>query len=382
MRAVHSGLEQGCFVPLRSLAFLVTCLLFAGALFAQTDVVYTLTESRTAVAGSPPETESFIATVTPSPVAVVILLAGATGEIQLAAAPPDGTLGVTEANTLVRSRWLFAGHGLYTITLDAASDFYLLANGLQGYEGSSEHVADLLAVISWARTNVPGVPVWVVGVSRGTAGAFVAGLYSPGAGGPDGLVLASSINDTTDADSVLMANLAGITVPVLLINDAGNTCTGTLASGETAVKTSLTKSPKVGMELLPSAGLTALTNNCKTLSDHAFFGDEDLLAKDIALWIGSTQTQLGSGANPAAFGNPVTFTATVSYFARAGTPTGTVTFKDVTTATTLGSSPLVSGVATLTTSALSTGNHRIIAMYGGDTVSGRSNSSALVQQIH
>src|SRR5262249_8041435 len=154
---------------------------------------------------------------------------GTDGNIKLT---PDGlgggTLDINSSNFLTRDRWLFAGHGLYTITLDAASDFLMLSTVLTGQQGSTAHVSDVLSVISWARTNVPGVPIWVVGTSRGTAGAFVAGQFSPGAGGPDGLVLASSINDTTDADSVIMANLANITVPVLLINDTGNTCTGTL----------------------------------------------------------------------------------------------------------------------------------------------------------
>ncbi len=264
----------------------VVWLLFAAVSFAQTDVVYTLSGYRSPVTGPPPVQESFIATVTPSPIAVVIFLAGATGNIQLTPLDPDGTIDVTVPNG--RNRWLYAGHGLYTITLDAATDFLQLPNVLQGYEGSTAHVQDILAVISWARSIVPGVPVCVVGISRGTAGAFVAGQYSPGAGGPDGLVLASSINDTTDVDSVLKANLGNITVPVLLINNAGNMCTGTQASGETAVKKALKMSPKVSLKLLPSGGLTPLTDECGGLSDHAFFGVEDLLVKDIALWIEST----------------------------------------------------------------------------------------------
>ncbi len=379
MEAVRSGFEKSRFKRLVLLAVLVAYVFLAAVLFAQTDVVYTLTVPRTPVAGPPPVQESFIATLTPSPAAVVISLAGATGNIQLTPLAPDGTLDVTTFNG--RNRWLYAGHGLYTITLDAPTDFKLLPNVLQGYEGSSQHVTDILTVIAWARSTLPGVPVWVVGTSRGTAGAFVAGQYSPGAGGPDGLVLASSINNTTDADSLLMASLADITVPVLLINNNGNTCPGTQASGEAAVKKALNMSPKVGTALLPSGGLTALTNNCGGLSDHAFFGVEDQLVRTIALWIGSTTTTLTTSANPSTFGNSVTFTATVSYLARLGTPTGTVTFRDITKAKTLGSSPLVSGVATFATSTLSVGNHKITATYGGDASSHDSASTVLVQQI-
>ena len=57
-------------------------------------------------------------------------------------------------------------------------------------------------------------------------------------------------------------------------------------------------------------------------------------------------TALTSSANPAVFGQPVIFTATVT--GTNGTPTGTVTFKDGTNS--LATNSLVSGVATYTNS--------------------------------
>src|SRR5207244_38522 len=80
----------------------------------------------------------------------------------------------------------------------------------------------------------------------------------------------------------------------------------------------------------------------------------------------STTTAVTSSANPAVFGQPVTFTATVSAVAPSvGTPTGTVTFRDGTTAP--GTATLTNGTATLTTSGLSVGSHTITVVYGGDT---------------
>src|SRR5262249_1360145 len=71
------------------------------------------------------------------------------------------------------------------------------------------------------------------------------------------------------------------------------------------------------------------------------------------------QTTLTSSLNPSLFGQPVTFTATVTAVAPAtGTPTGTVTFRDGTTS--LGTVMLnASGIATLTTTTLSVGGHWI-----------------------
>jgi len=76
----------------------------------------------------------------------------------------------------------------------------------------------------------------------------------------------------------------------------------------------------------------------------------------------STTTTLTSSANPATYGQSVTFTATVAATGQGGgTPTGSVTFSDGQTA--LGSVNLTGGVATYTTSQLTAGNHTIYAAY-------------------
>jgi hypothetical protein len=179
---------------------------------------------------------------------------------------------------------LFGGQNLYVITPDAATDFYRLPNGLMDQQGSGAHITDILQLIAWARSTVPGVPVWVVGTRRGTAGAFVAALYDPGAGGPDGLVFASPVT-STDPDSVLSANLAAITVPTLIINNSDNMCNGTLPSSDPAVKQALTSSPKVAIEMVTGDSFTPLTDQCKDLSPHGFFGIEPKTVKKIASWI-------------------------------------------------------------------------------------------------
>src|SRR5205807_4703467 len=78
----------------------------------------------------------------------------------------------------------------------------------------------------------------------------------------------------------------------------------------------------------------------------------------------NTVTALLSSVNPSSFGQTVTFTATVS--SSAGTPTGSVQFKD--NGANLGGSNTLngSGVATLSTSSLTAGTHTITADYSGD----------------
>ncbi len=73
----------------------------------------------------------------------------------------------------------------------------------------------------------------------------------------------------------------------------------------------------------------------------------------------------------------MTFTATVT----GSSPTGTVQFKD--NGVNLGTPVTLSGgVATLTTSALTPGNHSITAVYSGDTNNAGSTSPVLTQTVN
>ncbi len=91
-----------------------------------------------------------------------------------------------------------------------------------------------------------------------------------------------------------------------------------------------------------------------------------------------TTTVLGSSANPSAYGQAVTFTATV-------TPTGPypltgrVWFKDGTIG--IGSATVSGGVATLTKLRMAVGTHPITAQYLGDSANGKSTSAVLNQVV-
>jgi hypothetical protein len=91
----------------------------------------------------------------------------------------------------------------------------------------------------------------------------------------------------------------------------------------------------------------------------------------------ATSTSITSLLNPSASGQSVTFTATVT----GASPTGMVQFKDG--ASNLGSAvTLAGGVATFTTSSLTTGSHSITAVYGGDGNNTTSTSAALTQTVN
>src|SRR5262249_53379445 len=96
----------------------------------------------------------------------------------------------------------------------------------------------------------------------------------------------------------------------------------------------------------------------------------------------STTVALASSVNPAVTGQAVTFTATVAAVAPgAGTPTGTVTFKDGNVV--LGTAPVgADGTARFTTSFAAASGHVITAVYSGDPNFVGSTSQAFTEQVN
>lgn len=88
---------------------------------------------------------------------------------------------------------------------------------------------------------------------------------------------------------------------------------------------------------------------------------------------------LQSSLNPAAFHQPVTFTAIVTITNGVGTPTGSITFYDGITV--LGVIATSTGSASFTTATLTPGTHSISASYSGDGNNPAAASSTLLQQI-
>lgn len=112
------------------------------------------------------------------------------------------------------------------------------------------------------------------------------------------------------------------------------------------------------------------------LSDSTEFlsGSEDSLSQQVNK--AATSTALVSSAPSSVFGQPVTFTASVTVTAPgAGAPTGDIVFKDGSSV--LATVPVNSAFqATLTTSALAVGQHAITATYSGDGSFLGSNASS------
>lgn len=104
-----------------------------------------------------------------------------------------------------------------------------------------------------------------------------------------------------------------------------------------------------------------------TYAGNLTFGPATSGAVNQVVTTGSTTTALTVAPNPAAVGNTVTFSATVTATAPAtGTPTGNVTFSA--NGTPIGAAVALdsTGKATVTSSALPAASHTIVATYAGD----------------
>jgi dienelactone hydrolase len=213
------------------------------------------------------------------PKAAVILFPGHHGGLQISS---DGRLKWGEDNFLVRTRDLFAAQGLLTAVVDAPSDRQSDPY-LGGFRYTREHVADIKAVIAWLKQQAK-VPVWLIGTSMGTQSAAIIGIRLPvAAGGPDGLVLTSTILRIDKVKPVPDLLLGKIGVPVLVVHHKQDGCEYTPYSEVPRLMAGLSASPR--KELLTVDGGQTRQNPCSALTYHGFFGIEKDVVTKIAQWI-------------------------------------------------------------------------------------------------
>lgn len=226
----------------------------------------------------PGVTQRFIY-ITPAaaPKGAVILMAGGHGGLQIF---PGGSMAWGNGNFLVRTRQQFADAGFAVAVPDAPSDRQS-APFLNGFRQTPEHAADIKAVIAWLKQQTP-TPVWLVGTSRGTQSAgYVATELTPAQGGPDGLVLTSTILTDTTGRAVPRMPLERITIPVLVVHHELDGCRACAIGYMPQLMASLPKTPRT--ELITLKGGQSVGDPCEAMAYHGFNGIEaEVLAKTTA----------------------------------------------------------------------------------------------------
>jgi hypothetical protein len=199
-------------------------------------------------------------------------------------------------------------------------------------------------------------------------------------------VLATTQTTVSSSSNPSFANAPlTFTAVVVGFDPMGSTPTGTVTFSDGA-----TPLGTVGL----SAGIATL--NVSTLSvtgsphqitaqysGSPFFAGSTSSALAETILTTPTSTTLTSSPLVSVTGQPVVFTATVTSIV-GGTvplPSGSVTFVDTTTSTTLGSPTLTGDSASVTVSTLGVGNHVITATFNPTTGSGYGESSATIPQL-
>jgi len=196
------------------------------------------------------------------------------------------------------------------------------------------------------------------------------------------IVTASTTTTTTTTlppTTTTTSTTSTTTAPPTTTSTTTSTSTTTTTLPPTTTTTSTTSTTTTTTTLPPT---TTTTSTTSTTTAPPTTTSTTTSASTTTTTLPGTTTGLASSVHPwSVFGQPVTFTATVTANSPgAGTPTGTVTFKDGSSA--LGTGTLNgSGQATFTTSTLAVGSHSITASYGGDANFSGSTSSTLTQTV-
>jgi pimeloyl-ACP methyl ester carboxylesterase len=210
------------------------------------------------------------------PVASVILFTGGNGIL--------GSMhrrALNSRNFLIRTRGDYAAAGFLVASVDAPSDH---PEGMDGFRSSREHAEDIAAVIAYLRQKA-SVPVWLIGTSMGTISAANAAARLK-SGGPDGLVLTSSIVAAGRISAAIgdRVDLGAIAVPTLVVHNREDACPVCPFSAVPGLLAALTRAPRKAL-IAVNGGSPPQSAPCQPLARHGYFGIEDEVVADIVRWI-------------------------------------------------------------------------------------------------
>ncbi len=224
------------------------------------------------------------------PRAIAILFVGGQGALHI----PDhtGPNWQNPGNFLSRSRENFRKRGLYVAVVDAPSD--RREGMVYNFRITADHATDLAAVMADLRRRAPGVPVWLIGTSRGSISAANIAARLQGTAGPDGVVLTSSVTRpgglySLSRDTVLDASLSDIHVPVLIVNHRDDACQVAVPADAPRILARLSGALRKEA-LLVEGGGPARGDPCEPYGYHGYPGIEDRVVNTIVDWILAPKT--------------------------------------------------------------------------------------------
>lgn len=234
-------------------------------------------------------TEYTLSGVAESATAALVLLPGGGGFLEF---DGQGCPQSPKGNSLVRKQALFHENGLVTALVDAPSD-YQGNEGLGGFRIAREHAEDIGRVIADMRKRT-GLPVWLVGTSRGAISAANAASRLRGAEAPDGLVLTSPVTSGFEggrkrwvSQTVFSSDLDAIRMPVLVVVHAADKCVRTPPVLGPRIIRMTGSSREQAVTIVGGPGWSGgeSVEACKARSPHGFLEQEADVVAGIARFI-------------------------------------------------------------------------------------------------
>lgn len=210
-----------------------------------------------------------------APAALALLYVGGAGRIN--ARDDNGHVTYGARNFLPRSGAEFVRNAILPVVMDAPSDQGELSDT---YRMGAEQTADARAVIAELKRRYPGLPVYLVGTSRGSISAAYVGrdLGQEVAG----VVLTSSVfggpNPRRQVPTLRGFDYGGIQSRLLLVHHREDGCEHAPYAG----------AARLGSRydlISVSGGRPAESGPCEPLSAHGYFGKEAQTVDAMAAWM-------------------------------------------------------------------------------------------------
>jgi hypothetical protein len=256
------------------LSLLVPLLLLFGGTATTAEEIVTLSTR-------PGVTQSFfIAALPQNPQAIAILFPGASGRIRLRLEKDQIKFGPN--NFLVRSRAEFVIRGVVTVIIDAPSDHQSTGGMNDDFRLGEDHFTDISAVIADIGKRLPGLPIFLVGTSRGTisAAAIGARLGSPVAGVVLSSTLFRQVRGRSGDSGVGLSrfDFGTIKSPLLFVHHIGDQCVVTPYADAARLAE---KYPLISV----AGGRAPESGPCDPFSPHGYFGKESETVEQIVNWM-------------------------------------------------------------------------------------------------
>ncbi len=205
--------------------------------------------------------------------AVAVLFPGGVGKTDLERETARALL--DRGNFLVRTRRLLSALGIVAVVVDAPSD---QPNGMEDdFRLGEAHTEDIGKVVADLKTRFPGLPVFLVGTSRGTISAASAGNRLGKA--VDGVALTASVFLAAGRRPGLSRfDYSSISSPLLFVHHVNDGCPYTPYS---SAKRLADRYPLVSV----SGGAPPQSKPCEAMSEHGFLGREAATVEAIASWM-------------------------------------------------------------------------------------------------